>query len=146
MEHNQRANAAYSVDWTDLLDSDDPRERKRFLDPEAARQQVAADLAAARQRLRGAGIHDLEVVGPMRLLLWFAIGANFSSTAGFVVSAQARDGIWTSNTSPCGRRMSSFPTTRGCTDFVGDPLGRLQAAIPPASLWPPNCPPRCWPS
>jgi hypothetical protein len=122
MEHNQRADAAYSVDWTDLLDSDDPRERRRFLDPEAARQQVAADLAAARQRLRGAGIHDLEVVGPMRLPLWFAIGANFSSTAGFVVSAQARDGIWTSNTSPGSQRDLEirFPVTAS-TDPVGRP-------------------------
>jgi hypothetical protein len=104
MEHNQRPDAAYAVDWTGLFDGDDPRERRRFHTSDVARQRVAADLAAARKRLRGADIHNFEVVGPMRLPLWFTVGANFSSTAGFVVSAQARDGIWTSNTAPGPQR------------------------------------------
>jgi SMODS-associated and fused to various effectors sensor domain len=121
MEHNQRPDATYSVDWTDLFEDGDPRERRQFHDPEDARQRVAADLAVARQRLRSAGIHDIEVVGPMRLPLWFTVGANFSSTAGFVVSARARDGIWTSNTAPgCQRdleiRLPEIPPT--------DPIGR----------------------
>lgn len=100
MEHNQRPGAAYSIDWTDLFNDGDPRERRRFRNPEDARLRVAADLAVARQRLRCAGIHDFEVVGPMRLPLWFAVGANFSSTAGFAVSAQARDGLWASKAAP----------------------------------------------
>ncbi|MGH3279281.1 MAG: SAVED domain-containing protein [Trebonia sp.] len=104
MEHNQRADAAYSVNWIDLFDGEDPRERRKFSTPDVARQRVAADLATARQRLRGADIHSFEVIGPMRLPLWFAVGASFSSTAGFVVSAQARDGIWTSNTAPGPQR------------------------------------------
>ena len=104
MEPNPRPDAVYSVDWTDLLNEGDPRERRRFRDSEDAHPRVAADLAVARQRLRGAGIHDFEVVGPMRLPLWFAIGANFSSTAGFAVSAQASDGVWTSKAVPGTRR------------------------------------------
>jgi CBASS immunity sensor of nucleotide second messenger signals len=100
MEHNERPDAAYSIDWTDLFEDGDPRERRRFRDPGEARQRVAADLALARRRLRSAGIHDFEVVGPMRLPLWFAVGANFSSTAGFAVSAEARDGLWTSKAAP----------------------------------------------
>jgi len=104
MEPNPRADAAYSVDWTDLFNEGDPRQRRRFRDPEGARPRVAADLSVARQRLRVAGIHDFEVVGPMRLPLWFAVGANFSSTAGFAVSAQARDGLWTSKAAPGPRR------------------------------------------
>src|SRR6202012_5275052 len=69
MEPNPRANAACCVDWTDLFNDGDPRERRRFRDPEDARPRIAADLAVARQRLRGAGIDDFEVVGPMRLPL-----------------------------------------------------------------------------
>lgn len=104
MEPNPRPDAAYSVDWTDLFNYGDPRERRRFRDPEDARLRVAADLAVARQRLRSAGIHDFEIVGPMRLPLWFAVGANFSSTAGFAVSAQARDGLWSSKATPGTQR------------------------------------------
>lgn len=104
MEPNPRSDAVYSIDWTDLFNDGDPRERRRFRDPEDARLRVAADLALARQRLRGVGIHDFEVVGPMRLPLWFAVGANFSSTAGFAVSAEARDGLWTSKAAPGPRR------------------------------------------
>jgi hypothetical protein len=97
LERNPRADAAtYSVDWTGLFNGDDPRERRAFADPMTARQRVTADLAVARKRLRAAGIHDFEVDGPMRLPLWFAIGAHFSSTAGFTVSARARDGMWSS--------------------------------------------------
>jgi hypothetical protein len=101
MEPNPRADAAtYSVDWTGLFNGEDPRERRAFADPMTARQRVTADLAVARQRLRAAGIHDFEVDGPMRLPLWFAIGAHFSSTAGFTVSARARDGMWSSGATP----------------------------------------------
>jgi hypothetical protein len=94
MERNPRADAAtYSVDWTGLFEGDDPRERRVFANPATARQRVATDLAVARERLRAAGIHDFEVDGPMRLPLWFSTGAHFSSTAGFTVSARARDGM-----------------------------------------------------
>jgi hypothetical protein len=101
VERNPRADTAtYSVDWTGLFEGDDPRERRAFADQVAARQRITADLSVARERLRAAGIHDFEVDGPMRLPLWFAIGAHFSSTAGFTVSARARDGIWSSSTGP----------------------------------------------
>jgi len=101
MERNPRADAAtYSVDWTCLFNGEDPRERRVFADPMTARQRVTADLAVARERLRAAGIHDFEVDGPMRLPLWFAIGAHFSSTAGFTVSARVRDGMWSSGAIP----------------------------------------------
>jgi SMODS-associated and fused to various effectors sensor domain len=105
LECNPRADAAtYSVDWTGLLLGDDPRERRVFADPVTAGQQITADLAVARKRLRAAGIHDFEVDGPMRLPLWFTIGAHFPSTAGFTVSARARDGIWSSDTTPSQQR------------------------------------------
>ena len=63
MEHNERPDAAYSIDWTDLFEDGDPRERRRFRDPEDARLRVAADLAAGaaapperwHPRLRGRG-------------------------------------------------------------------------------------------
>jgi len=122
MEPNPRPDAAYSVDWTDLFKGGDPRERRRFRNPEDARPRVAADLAVARQRLRGAGIHDFEVVGPMRLPLWFAVGANFSSTAGFAVNAQARDGLWTSKAAPGPQQdlVIRLPETPSA-DSVGAP-------------------------
>jgi SMODS-associated and fused to various effectors sensor domain len=122
MEHNQRPDAAYSIDWTDLFNDGDPRARRRFRDPEDARPRVAADLALARQRLRGAGIHHFEVVGQMRLPLWFTVGANFSSTAGFAVSAEARDGLWTSKAAPGLRRDLAirFPESSPA-DAVGRP-------------------------
>jgi hypothetical protein len=125
MEPNPRPDAAYSVDWTDLFNDGDPRERRRFRDPEDARSRVAADLAVARQRLRGAGIDDFEVVGPMRLPLWFALGANFSSTAGFAVSAQARDGLWSSKAVPGSQRdlVIRLPES-----WPADPAGRPWAA------------------
>ncbi|MFB9831562.1 SAVED domain-containing protein [Actinoallomurus acaciae] len=105
LERNPRGETAvYSVDWTDLFEGDDPRERRAFTDPVAARERIAADLAIARRRLRATGISDFEVDGPMRLPLWFAIGAHFCSTAGFTVSAQARDGIWLSSVAPSGQR------------------------------------------
>jgi hypothetical protein len=83
---------------------DDPRERRVFADPVTASQQITADLAVARKRLRAAGIHHFEVDGPMRLPLWFAIGAHFPSTAGFTVGARARDGIWSSGAVPSQQR------------------------------------------
>jgi hypothetical protein len=105
LECNPRADSAtYSVDWTGLLLGDDPRERRVFADAVTAGQQITADLAVARKRLRAAGIHDFEVDGPMRLPLWFTIGAHFPSTAGFTVSAQARDGIWSSDATPSQQR------------------------------------------
>ncbi|MFF1873572.1 SAVED domain-containing protein [Kitasatospora herbaricolor] len=105
LEHNPRADAAaYSVDWTGLIEGEEPRSRRNFIAPGASRKQISADLALARQRLRAAEIYDFEVDGPMRLPLWFAIGAEFSSTAGFTVSAQARDGLWSSNVAPSSQR------------------------------------------
>jgi hypothetical protein len=105
LERNPRADAAtYSVDWTGLLLGDDPRERRVFADPVTAGQQITADLAVARKRIRATGIHDFEVEGPMRLPLWFTIGAHFPSTAGFTVSARARDGIWSSGAAPSQQR------------------------------------------
>jgi SMODS-associated and fused to various effectors sensor domain len=101
MERNPRADAAtYSVDWTGLFEAGDPRQCRAFADSVVARERIAADLAIARRRLRVAGIYDFEVDGPMRLPLWFAIGAHFGSTAGFTVSARARDGLWSSSAAP----------------------------------------------
>lgn len=122
MECNPRAGAAtYCVDWTGLFEGDDPRERRAFADPVAARQRITADLSVARERLRAAGIHHFEVDGPMRLPLWFAVGAHFCSTAGFTVSARARDGIWSSGASPGQRRDLEIhlPATP-----AGEPSGR----------------------
>ncbi|MEO3798024.1 SAVED domain-containing protein [Nonomuraea sp. B10E15] len=105
LEHNPRAStAAYSLDWTDLFEGDDPRCRRAFANPIVARERIGAELAVARQRFRGAAACDIEVDGPMRLPLWFAIGAEFTSTAGFTVSAQARDGLWHSDASPNQQR------------------------------------------
>jgi SMODS-associated and fused to various effectors sensor domain len=105
LERNPRADSAtYSVDWTSLFNGDEPRQRRTFTDPAAARALITVDLATARQRLRAAGINDLEVDGPMRLPLWFAIGANLGSTAGFTLSAQARSGLWSSAVKPNDQR------------------------------------------
>jgi hypothetical protein len=82
MEPNRRPDAVYSVDWTDLFNEGDPRERRRFRDPEDARPRIAADPAMAQQRLRGAGIHDFEVVGPMRLPLASAVPDIYHLQAG----------------------------------------------------------------
>lgn len=101
LEYNPRSDTAtYSVDWTGLFEGEDPRHRRVFTDPVIAGARISADLAVARQRLRAAGIFNFEVEGPMRLPLWFAVGAHFSSTAGFTVSAQARDGLWSSSAIP----------------------------------------------
>ncbi|MFF0524401.1 SAVED domain-containing protein [Actinomadura nitritigenes] len=105
LERNPRADAAtYSVDWTDLFDGVDPRTCRKFMDPVVARERIPADLALARRRLRAHQISDVEIDGPMRLPLWFAVGAQFSSTAGFTVSAQARDGFWSSSITPSTQR------------------------------------------
>lgn len=105
LERNPRADAAtYCVDWTDLFDGDDPRQRRVFADPVIARERIPADLATARQRLRTAEVNNIEVEGPMRLPLWFAIGAHFSTTAGFTVSARSRDGLWSSRAAPSDQK------------------------------------------
>jgi SMODS-associated and fused to various effectors sensor domain len=105
LERDLRADSAtYFVDWTDLFEGDDPRERRAFGNPAAARERIVTDLATARRRLRAADIDDFEVDGPMRLPLWFAIGAHFGSTAGFTVSARARDGLWSSSVTPSDRQ------------------------------------------
>jgi hypothetical protein len=125
IERNLRADAAtYSVDWTGLFQGEDPRERRAFTDPVAGRREIAGDLTAARERLRAAGVHDFEVDGPMRLPLWFAIGANFSSTAGFTVSARARDGIWSSAAAPSERKdLEILLPAATSTELVGRPWG-----------------------
>jgi len=125
LEHNPRADAAtYSVDWTELFVGGDPRSRRNFAAPVAARERISADLALARQRLRAAEIYEFEVDGPMRLPLWFAIGAEFSSAAGFAVSAQARDGLWSSSIAPSGQRDLEIHLPG---DSTGDPMGRSWA-------------------
>ena len=96
--------AAYSIDWTNLIEGDHPDNRRTFADRTRARHRVMADLAAARRRFRGLGITDIEVEGTMRLPMWFTVGTALSSTAGFTVSAQARDGLWTSTASPSAQR------------------------------------------
>lgn len=114
LEHNPRSDAAtYSVDWTGLLVGEGPRERREFVDPVTASQHVATDLTLARHRLRAVGIYDFEVDGPMRLPLWFTIGAHFPSTAGFTVSAMARDGVWSSDAAASQQRDLEIlrPTT-----------------------------------
>jgi hypothetical protein len=122
IEHNPRADAAtYSIDWTGLIEGDDPRERRAFAEPVTARQQVAADLRVARERLRAVSIHQIEVDGPMRLPLWFAVGAHFSSTAGFAVSARARDGIWSSSAIPGQRKDLEIHLMDTAADMPGRP-------------------------
>lgn len=104
LEKNPRAHAATcSLDWTDMFEGEDPRKRRVFSDPAAA-HRIGADLAAARSQLRRAGINDVEVAGPMRLPMWFAVGANLSSTAGFTVCTEARDGLWCSNVGPSDQK------------------------------------------
>jgi hypothetical protein len=122
LECNPRADSAtYSVDWTEFLLGDDPRERRVFADPVTAGRQITADLAVARKRLRAAGIHDFEVDGPMRLPLWFTIGAHFPSTAGFTVSAQARDGIWSSDATPSQQRDLEIHPAAPASGSAGRP-------------------------
>jgi hypothetical protein len=122
LEHNPRADTAtYVVDWTELFEGNDPRHRRAFSDPMAARAQIPVDLAFARKRLRAAGINDVEIDGPMRLPLWFTVGAHLCSTAGFTVSAQARDGLWSSNVAPSGQRDLQVMLP---DDKLVDPRGR----------------------
>ncbi len=125
LERNPGGDAAtYSVDWTGLFKGDDPRERREFAEPVVGRQRVAADLAVARERLRASGIRDFEVDGPMRLPLWFAIGAHFSSTAGFTVSARARDGIWSSSAAPSQQKdLEIHLPAAPAANPVGQPWG-----------------------
>ncbi|WP_446041007.1 SAVED domain-containing protein [Streptomyces sp. SID1121] len=115
------ATATYSVDWTHLFEGNDPRNRRNFREPDTARQQIFADLALARQRLRASGILDFEVTGPMRLPLWFTIGTQFSSTAGFTVSAQARDGLWSSDAHPSEQRDLEVFLPESVESTVGRP-------------------------
>jgi hypothetical protein len=77
---------------------------RAFANPVEARRRVAADLAAARRRFRDLGITDVEVEGSMRLPMWFTVGTALSSTAGFTVAAQSRDGLWASTVSPGAQR------------------------------------------
>ena len=103
-EDPRSAKAAYSIDWTGLIEGDSPDNRRTFIDPISARTRVMTDLAAARRRFRDLGVTDIEIEGTMRLPLWFTVGTAFSSTAGFTVSAQARSGLWTSASEPGDRR------------------------------------------
>ena len=149
LERNPRTDAAaYSVNWTDLFEGGDPRERRAFSNPVTARERISADLSMARERLRSAGINDFEVDGPMRLPLWFAIGAHFGSTAGFTVSARARGGLWSSNVEPSSQKDlqillpdDEFGHGRGrpwavsvsfATDIAGDVQEYLVSAYPDA--------------
>lgn len=103
-EDPRSSKAAYSIDWTGLIEGDSPNNRRTFTDPASARTRIMADLADARRRFRDLEVTDIEVEGTMRLPLWFTVGTAFSSTAGFTVAAQARNGLWTSTTEPANRR------------------------------------------
>lgn len=124
LERNPRAAvASYSIDWTALIRGDSPRNRRTFIASDAACEQIATDLVLARRRLRAAEIYDLEVDGPMRLPLWFAVGAGFTSSAGFTVSARARDGLWSTSVDPSDQRdLEIHLPASEVDDLKGRPL------------------------
>jgi SMODS-associated and fused to various effectors sensor domain len=123
LERNPRAEAAhYAIDWVPLFAGDDPRLRRALSDPADA-SQILDDLAAARDRLRAGGLRHVEVDGPMRLPLWFTIGAQLGGTAGFSVAAAVinrasdRMELWSSSVTPArDAGLSVLPTV---TDLEG---------------------------
>ncbi|MER5569874.1 SAVED domain-containing protein [Streptomyces goshikiensis] len=122
LEGNPRARfASHAIDWVELLAGDEPRTRRRFSAPLLARPLVLGDLTSSREQLRAAGIRTLEVDGPMRLPMWFAVGAHFGSTAGFTVGAQARDGMWWSSVSPNSQKDLAISSVQDPCDAVGRP-------------------------
>ncbi|WP_194908984.1 SAVED domain-containing protein [Catenulispora rubra] len=114
--HPRSSTADYSLSWLDLFDGVCADSRRKFVDQATASARVMSDLEDARRHFWAKGITDIEVDGAMRLPLWFAVGTAFTSTAGFTVATDARDGIWSSAAEPGDRRDLEV----GLPDNLGD--------------------------
>ncbi len=87
--------ATVHLDWVDAYLGENARSRRALRDPSDWNKRFLPDLHRAAIQLRAQGFTDVLVRGHMRLPTWFAVGAEFSDTTQWRVSALQRGEEWT---------------------------------------------------
>jgi hypothetical protein len=94
LEGSSRAeDATVAIDWVEQFMGDEPRVRRRLVDPAVA-PALLEELVAAGRTLRECDRLTVEVTGSMRLPTWFTVGAHLSRTAGFELMARCGSTNW----------------------------------------------------
>jgi hypothetical protein len=91
--------ATASVDWVSLFDREDASSRRQLRDPDGWNEKLKPDLIEAIEQIRRSRTTDVHVLGAMRLSTGLLVGQQLCEVAGFSVSINGREGVW-SSTSP----------------------------------------------
>jgi SMODS-associated and fused to various effectors sensor domain len=99
-QHPRAEDAVVALDWVTDFEGDNPRTRRRPHDTGMWNGKFRTELHDAAHRIKVQGYTRVLVQGNMRLPCWFAVGAEFSSVAGFAVACQRGSSTWSSTTAP----------------------------------------------
>lgn len=88
--------ADISLDWVDLFQGNEPRERRLVTDPAHWNGKLRPELQQAAKYIRSTKQAHVMIHGFARLPTWFTSGTVFGKTAGFDVSTLYRDKPWSS--------------------------------------------------
>ena len=122
--------ASVALDWTDLFDGPEPRDRRRINDPAAWSERMRPDLADSASRIRRMGYRSVLIRGDMRLPSWFAAGVAFADTASWQVSRRQGSEIWDSGASAVSVRPKKRRTRIGQGDDLAVGLSIARNVAP----------------
>lgn len=100
------------LDFVDLYPDVDPFQRRALRNPDDW-STVLLDLESARRDLEGFRNRHLHVVAKMRLPMYFAVGRTFPDVAGWVLSTNQRNTLWSSSAA----EEAAVVDTRFAADF-----------------------------
>jgi hypothetical protein len=90
--------ASVALDWVELFDGDEPRQRRQLRDPADWEARLRHDLRAAVATIRAQGYDRVLVTGSYRLSVATVAGAEMPRVAGFEVGRRQAPGEeWTSD-------------------------------------------------
>lgn len=88
--------ATANVDWVELFEGNEPRERRQVRDPDSW-QVMRNELKDAAAVIHNEGYDEVLVDGAFRLSTGFLVGAELSDVAGYTVAVRGREGLWESS-------------------------------------------------
>ena len=119
-ESSHAEDATVAIDWVEQFIGDEPRVRRRLVDPFVA-PALMEELVAARRTFREYDHLTVEVTGSMRLPTWFAVGAHLSRTAGFELKARCGTANWSTGDRQSKERLMLAPVEPSAGAAPGAP-------------------------